>query len=78
MTFSSKQTKTREISEFEQHHDQQNSEEVVVVAKSLDMLKVQPPQVLRSGSSCMDRPIGFSALAPAHLLCSNSACILQE
>ena len=42
------------------------------------VLKVQPPQVLRSRSSCMDRPIGFSALAPAHLLCSNSACILQE
>ena len=35
------------------------------------VLKVQPPQVLQSGSSCMDRPIGFSALAPAHFLCSN-------
>ena len=42
------------------------------------VLKVQPPQVLQSGSSCMDRPTGFSALAP-HTFCAPfPACILQE
>ena len=42
------------------------------------VLKVQPPQMLRSESSCMNRSIEFSALTSAHLLCFNSACILQE
>ena len=37
-----------------------------------EVLRIQPPQVLQSGSICIDRPMGLSVLAFAHLLCCTS------